>query len=197
MAVLPPKVVELRDVVLPLVRLTNAGPMPQRQTAQFLALHGLNSVNNFNLIELHQAKDMVKAASVRHPAQAMGILIQNNLTGLIWYVKDRTRRGLPVDANNIVLDDLHRGHMAYEAYVQNQDKGENIKALKKWCNKYDFKNWDCKVTETLSLVYGCNYCPIAYVIQPDKPAGWNPAVNAVNDYKRLMYQLPLNGIAFK
>jgi hypothetical protein len=140
---------------------------------------------------------MVKAASARHPAQAMGILIQNNLTGLIWYVKDRTRRGLPVDANNIVLDDLHHGHMAYEAYVQNRDKGENIKALEKRCDKYNFNDWDRKVTKTLSLVYGRNYCPIAYVIWSDKPAGWNPAVDAVNDYKQLMYQLPLNGIAFE
>jgi hypothetical protein len=87
--------------------------------------------------------------------------------------------------------------MAYEAYVQNRDKGENIKALEKWCDKYNFDDWDCKVTETLSLVYGRNYCSIAYVIWPDKPAGWNPAVDAVNDYERLMYQLPLNGIAFK
>jgi hypothetical protein len=117
MAALNPKVIELRDVVLPLVGLMNTGPMPQRQTAQFLALHGLNSINDFNLIKPNQAKDMVKAASARDPAQAMGILIQNNLTGLIWYIKDRTRRGLPVDANNIVLDNLHRGHMAYEAYV--------------------------------------------------------------------------------
>jgi hypothetical protein len=123
MAALPPKVVELQDVVLPLVGLTNAGSTPQCQTAQFLALHGLNSsVNDFNLIEPHQAKDMVKAASARHPAQAMGILIQNNLTGLIWYVKDRTRRGLPVDADNIVLDNLHHGHMAYKAYVQNRTR---------------------------------------------------------------------------
>jgi hypothetical protein len=91
--------------------------MAQHQTAQFLALHGLNSINDFNLIEPNQAKDMVKAASVRHPAQAMDILIQNNLTGLIWYVKDRTRRGLPADVNNIMLDDLQHGHMAYEAYV--------------------------------------------------------------------------------
>jgi hypothetical protein len=197
MAALPPEVIELQDVVLPLVGLTNAGPMPQCQTAQFLALHGLNSVNNFNLIELHQAKDMVTAASARHPAQAMGILIQNNLTGLIWYLKDRTRRGLPVDVNNIVFDDLHRCHMAYEAYLQNRDKSQNIKALEKWCDKYDFDDWDCKVTETLSLVYGRNYCPIAYVIRPDKPAGWSPAVDAVNDYEQLMYQLPLDGIAFK
>ncbi len=117
MAALPHRVIELRDVVLPLVGLTNTGALPVRQTTQFSALHGLTSVNDFVLIEPHQAKDMVKALSARNPAQAMGILIQNNLTGLIWYIKDRTHRGLPVDANNILLDDLHCGHMAYEAYV--------------------------------------------------------------------------------
>jgi len=73
--------------------------------------------------------------------------------------------------------------MAYEAYVQNRDKVDDIKALEKWCNKYDFDDWDRKVTETLFLVYGCNYCPIAYVIRPDKPVGWYPAADMVNDYE--------------
>ena len=113
MAALPQALTDLRDVVLPLVGLTNAGDVATRQTVQFLALHGLTSVNDFNLIEPHQAKDLIKSSNTRFPAQAMGILIQNNLTGLIWYVKDRTRRGLAIDAANIVLDDLHRGHMAY------------------------------------------------------------------------------------
>ena len=38
---------------------------------------------------------------------------------------------------------------------------------------------------------------MAYVIRPDKPAGWDPATDAVHNYERLMYQLPLNEIAFK
>ncbi len=80
----------LRDVVLPLVGLTNTGALPGRQTTQFLAFHGLTSVNDFVLIEPHQAKDMVKASNARNPAQAIGILIQNNLTGLLWHVKDMT-----------------------------------------------------------------------------------------------------------
>ena len=96
----------------------------------------------------------------------------------------------------VTLDQLRQGHMAYEAYVQNRDKGENIKSLEKWNDKLEFDDWDRKVTETLSLVYGRNYCPIAYVIRPDKPAGWDPEVDAVNNYKRLMYQLPLNGVAY-
>jgi hypothetical protein len=126
----------------------------------------------------------------------MGILVQNNLTGLLWYVKDKTRRGLPLYPNMVTLVQLRRGHMAYEAYVQNCDKGENIKSIEKWNDKLEFDDWDRKVTETLSLVYGRNYCPIAYVIRPDKPAGWDPDVDAVNDYERLMYQLPLNGVAY-
>ena len=55
---------------------------------------------------------------------------------------------------------------------------------------------DRKVTETLSLIYGRNYCPLAYVIRPDKPAEWDPVVDATTDYECLMYQLVLNGPAY-
>ncbi len=55
--------------------------------------------------------------------------MQNNLTGLIWYVKDKAQRGLPFDPLAIAINDLKDGHMAYEAYSANRDKGENIKTL--------------------------------------------------------------------
>ena len=76
----------------------------------------------------HQAwtspgKGFGKALNTRHPAQSMGILVQNNLTGLIWHCKDVNRQGLPLDPNDLVEDNLIDGHLAYEAYVQNQDKG--------------------------------------------------------------------------
>ncbi len=57
-------------------------------------------------------------------------------------------------------DDLLNGHLAYEAYIQNRDKGENIKSLEKWNDKIDFNDWDRKVTETLSLVYGAIIAPL-------------------------------------
>jgi len=159
-------------------------------------LHGLTSINDFGRLEPHQAKDLVKSMNSRHPAASLGIVAQNNLTGLIWHVKDKIRRGLQVDPHDIDGDDLLNGHLAYEAYVQNRDKGENIKALEKWSDKIEFDDWDRKVTETLSLIYGRNYCPLAYVIRPDKPAGWDPVVDATTDYECLMYQLPLNGPAY-
>ena len=83
----------------------------------------------------------------------------------------------------MVMDDLYRGHLAYEAYVQNRDKGDNIKSLEKWSDKVEFDDWDRKVTETLSLIYGRNYRPIAYVNRPDRPPGWDPAVDSTTDYE--------------
>ena len=125
------QLIALQDIVLLLVGLINTGLQASRQTNQFLALHGLFLIEDFNLLEPHQAKDMVKASNSRHPAQSMGILVLNNLTGLIWYVKDMTHRGLIIDPNNIGLGNLHRGHMAYKAYVQNCNKGDNVKSLKR------------------------------------------------------------------
>ena len=129
----------LQDVVLPVVGLSNVGPQASCQTNQFLTLHGLTSIEDFNLLKPHQAKDLVKVSnSSRHLAQSMGILVLNNLTGLIWHVKDMTCWGLMIDPNTINLGDLQNGHMAYEAFVQNRDKGGNIKSLEKWTKKVEF-----------------------------------------------------------
>ena len=186
-----------RDVVLPLCGLVNVGAVANRQTTLFIAHHGIITVDDLNLLQPNQAKDLVKGFSQRYPNQGLGILVQNNLTGLIWYVKDKARRALPVDPLAIGIGDLLDGHLSYEAYVANRDKGENIKALEKWTTNHDFDEWDRKVTETLSLIYGRSFAPIAYVIRPDKPAGWDPAVDSTTEYERLMYQLPLAGAAFE
>ena len=188
---------QFRDIVLPLCGLQNAGAVATRQTTLFIAHHGVTTIDDLNLIEPHQAKDLVKGFNSRHPNSSLGILVQNNLSGLIWHVKDKTRRGLPVNPLAMVINDLKDGHLAYEAYTANRDKGENIKSLEQWNDKQDFDEWDRKVTETLSLIYGRNYCPIAYVIRPDKPQGWDPVVDATTEYERLMYQLPLAGVAFE
>ena len=81
-----------RDVVLPLCGLVNAGAVANRQTTLFIAHHGLITIDDMNLLQPEQGKELVKQFNQRHPNSSMGILVQNNLTGLIWYVKDKTRR---------------------------------------------------------------------------------------------------------
>jgi len=117
---------EFRDVVLPLCGLVNAGAVANRQTTLFIAHHGLITIDDMNLLQPEQGKELVKQFNQRHPNSSMGILVQNNLTGLIWYVKDKFRRGLPIDANAINVADLMESYLFFKAYKANRDKGENI-----------------------------------------------------------------------
>jgi hypothetical protein len=64
------ELIALQEIVLPFVVLINTGLQASRQTNQFLALHGLSLIEDFDLLEPHQAKDMVKASNSRHPAQS-------------------------------------------------------------------------------------------------------------------------------
>jgi hypothetical protein len=74
---------KLRDVVLPVVGLSYNGPVATRQTTRFLSLHSLSSIEHFGRLEPNQAKDLVKQMNSRYPNDSLGIIIQNNLTGLI------------------------------------------------------------------------------------------------------------------
>jgi hypothetical protein len=120
-----------QDNVLPLCGIPNAGAVATRPTMLFIQHHGVNTIDDMNLLEPYQAKEMVKQFNQRHPQASVGILVQNNLSGLIWHVKDKTRRGLPIDPLAIVIQDLKDGHQAYKAYMANSEKGENIKTLEK------------------------------------------------------------------
>ena len=75
---------KLRDVVLPIVGLSNIGPVANRQTTQFMTLHGLVALDRITWLKPNQAKDLVKDFQSKYPAQDLGILVRNNLTGLIW-----------------------------------------------------------------------------------------------------------------
>lgn len=73
------------DIVLPLCRINNIGAVATCQTTLFRAHHNITTVDNLTLLKPNQAKDLVKQFSLRYLAQRLGILVQNNLTGLIWY----------------------------------------------------------------------------------------------------------------
>jgi hypothetical protein len=56
-----------RDVVLPLCGLVNAGAVATRQTTLFIAHHGIITVDDLNLLQPNQAKDLVKGFGQRYP----------------------------------------------------------------------------------------------------------------------------------
>ena len=184
----------LHDHILPMVGFSNDGANPnQRQTNRFTTLAQLPNLALYQYLEFEQVKVLIKRFQTRYPNENLGILVNNNLTGLVWYVRDLARRGQMVLPDEVVPDDIFDGYNAYKAYVANKEKGENISKLPKYDDKGEFDEWFERVTDVLNMIYGSYMCPLAYVIRLDQPAGWDPEVDARNDNERLVYQLALNG----
>lgn len=184
----------LHDHILPMVGFSNDGANPnQRQTHQFTTLAQLPNLALYQYLEFEQVKLLIKRYQIRYPNQNVGILVNNNLTGLVWYVKDLARRGQLILPDEVELDDIFNGYNAYKAYVANKEKGENIGKLPKYDDKGEFDEWFERVTDVLNMIYGSYMCPLAYVIRLDQPAGWDPEVDARTENERLVYQLALAG----
>ena len=187
----------LRDHILPMVGFSNDGANPnQRQTNRFTTMTQLPNLALYQYLEFEQVKLLIKRFQTRYPNENLGILVNNNLTGLVWYVKDLARRGQPILPDEVVPDDIFDGYNAYKAYLSNKEKGENITKLPKYDDKAEFDEWFERVTDVLNMIYGSYMCPLAYVIRLDQPAGWDPDVDARNDNERLVYPLALNGPEF-
>lgn len=188
----------LHDHILPMVGFSNVGANPaQRQTNQFTTMTQLINLEMFQQLEFDQVKTIIKRYQTRYPNQNLGMLVQNNLTGIIWYVKDLVRRQQPILPDKVQLQDIVDGHFAYKAYVQNKEKGENMTKLPKYDDKMEFDEWFERVQDVLNMIYGSNLCPISYVVRVDKPDNWDPKVDARTNLKQLMYQLELAGPEFE
>jgi hypothetical protein len=184
----------LHDHILPMVGFSNDGANPnQRQTNRFTTLAQLPNLALYQYLEFEQVKLLIKRFQTRYPNENLGILVNNNLTGLIWYVKDLARRGQPILPDEVEPNDIFDGYNAYKAYLSNKEKGENMNKLPKYDDKGEFDEWFERVTDVLNMIYGSYMCPLAYVIRLDQPAGWDPDVDARTDNERLVYQLALNG----
>ena len=187
----------LHDLILPMVGFSNDGANPnQRQTNRFTTLAQLPNLGLYQYLEFEQVKLLIKRFQTRYPNENIGVLVNNNLTGLIWYVKDLARRGQPILPDEVVPDDIFDGYNAYKSYLSNKEKGDNITKVPKYDDKGEFDEWFERVTDVLNMIYGSYMCPLAYVVRLDQPAGWDPDVDARNDNERLVYQLALNGPEF-
>lgn len=155
----------LVDVILPIVGFSNDGANPnQRQTHQFTTMTQLVTLEMYQYLEFDQVKTLIKRYQTRYPNQNVGVLVHNNLTGLIWHVKDLVQRQLPVVPDEVEPDDIFNGYTSYKSYVTNKEKGENKTKIPKYDDKGEFDEWYERVTDVLNMIYGSNMCPLSYVI---------------------------------
>lgn len=136
-------------------------------------------------------KYLITHYQTRYPDQNLGVLVNNNLIGLIWYVKDLVWSQQPIMPDEVIAADIFQGYAVYKAYAANKEKGENMTKLPKYGDKIEFDVWYERVTDVLNMIYGSNLCPTAYVVRLDKPDNWDPDIDARTNLEWLTYQLEL------
>jgi murein L,D-transpeptidase YcbB/YkuD len=82
---------------LEVVGMNNIGNVNTRQTTRFMNANQLVDMTDFKTLYVSNVKEMVKQYQRVAGATALGIRVQNNLQGLMWYARDKDRRGLTVD----------------------------------------------------------------------------------------------------
>ena len=163
----------VRDV-LSIVGMNNNGNVNTRQTTRFMLANQLNDIDDFMSLHASQVKEMVKQYQRVAGATPMGIRVQNNLQGLIWYARDRARRGLTIDVANLNEDLLNESREDYVMYLKDNEEGQKITELEKFSEKVDFADWDEGVFETLGRKIGAQEAPMNYLIRETQPAGFVP-----------------------
>ena len=182
----------VRDA-LALVGLSDTGNVNTRHTTRFMNANSIESVEDFASLDTSQVKEMVKIYRQAFAQGNMGITTQNRLKGLIWWARDKRRRGQPIDTTTLDLARLEEAREEYEMYLKDVEAGSKVTALEKWSSKVEFSSWDDMVTEILDQRMGAQETSISYVIRPNQPAGFTPR----NSKEELKYALPLNGSKYR
>ncbi len=103
----------VRDA-LALVGLSDTGNVNTRHTTRFMNANSIESVEDFASLDTSQVKEMVKIYRQAFAQGNMGITTQNRLKGLIWWARDKRRRGQPIDTTTLDLARLEEAREEYE-----------------------------------------------------------------------------------
>ena len=183
--------IELRDSVLPLLNMANAGNEATRETTRFMNVHGLNGIADFADMYPDQAKYLVQMHNDNLPRTAtrMGLISQNLIQGLIMWVIDRERRQLGLDIADLDAVVIREQQIEYQSYLQMKDNAERIKGAPKFSDDGDFEDWDAAVMNYLAQIMGMWLCGIDYCCREDMGPTYDPVTDAMNDHERLMQQI--------
>jgi hypothetical protein len=114
------------------------------------------------------------------------------LCGLVYWVKDKIRRGLVINpyelTDAILIDSLQE--------EEGEDLADSIDAqLPQKFTPERWIQWEIEFTNYLSTKKGLRGIPLAYVIRPDLKADETIAIDDIT--KQEIYAAPLNGVTYK
>ena len=176
----------------------NTGQVNNRQTSELIRTQGFTSIADFNGFKQADVGRLIKAFNTSNPVTGtIGFMAQKKLEALAFWVTDRRKRNLALDLAE--WDNAAMEQARIESDIASERKANPV--TPKRCDKIstglDWYTWIEKFENYLSALRGVDDTPLSYVIRRDKPAGWDPVVDAANPTETLIYQVALTGSAFE
>jgi hypothetical protein len=173
----------LRNVLLVCGIADIQNPQGNRPTQLFIASQGFVSLEDLSMLRIKDVPHMIKDHnSVPNQAARLGAVQQRKLQALIWWAKDRERRGIP-----IIAADWTPATLATSITQINIDApGGDTKVAHpgKVATGHNWTTWDIKWENYLGSMLGSSGVPLDYVTRRDMPAEWT----AGNEHDALKYQ---------
>lgn len=176
--------------------LTNIGMVNVADRNTLVDVEGFASIADLGILDGdNDINEMAKRLASR-PAAAgrviIGTVLIKRLQGLVWWVRDRQKRDLPLDPAEFDDAAMRQAIEMRQVRKELRDKTEpEVKELGTFNPDY-FESYEDAFINFLARTTGVQGEPLRYVVRDDTP----PAEFA-NDEQRRMYQLALDGRAFE
>ena len=139
---------------------------------------------------------MIKNHNDAPDVTRLGYIHQRNIKALVHWVRDQTRRQLPLSIANWNMAALT--HVITDSQIKGQqgetsDTPQRPTKIKTGLEWYD---WSERFQNFIMQIKGVTGIGLDYVIRKEMPAGWNHATDASNKHEHLKYQVALTGPVF-
>ena len=163
-----------------------------RPTTLFIESQGFGSVDDFAMLRIKDVPHMIKDHnSVPNQAARMGAVHQRKIQALIWWAKDRQRRGLPITPAEWTMATLATS--ITQINIEAPGGETKVAYPGKVATGHKWTTWDIKWENYLGSMMGASGIPLDYVIRRDMPDGWEPG----NEHDILKYQAIQTGPAWE
>ena len=163
----------------------------------FIETEGLDSMEAFALLSGDaDVTEMAKRMSSRTVATGrviLGTMHIKRIQALVFWVKDHTKRGLPVIPEMWNAVEMAKAMDRKEADINFEKIDVDLIDPGKCQTDFGWDAWQIAFMNKLSATMGAAKVPLAYVVRQDADAGY---VFEDDDEER-MYQMPLTGENFK
>lgn len=178
--------------------LTICGFDTDERKNRFITGQGFTGIDDFKNLEVKDAKSLVKSHNDTNTQRnlKLGFMIQRNIEGLIWYVRDRKRRQMNLDVTQFTAAALTTAIEQLQVDRTMADLSQKPPDLPTIDTGIGYYDWDKRMVNHFQQIRGVRGLALDYVIRRDKPLGWNPATDAANEHERLMYMVALTGVAY-